>query len=784
MNAMMTRAIDAGVTQWVRQVTAWPTAYPSGNSASNPVAMLQDQVVNTIAAELGRLDIGERFRVVTVFGEGRITSDMYRTGPELGGFYNPLGAIVGLTPWAPHRDPWPPIGGDLVTRVVPVHGVNRQAIPFTSLTGLPFDEAINATMWTAMVEQLAASPLPIAVVVETERCGEPTPTEQMVHQGILRRAQSRADRRGGNLSAWSTAASPLGDFVVSIGIVGDLARFTSIWTAKTTLGLHAGADRRGLLAMSAHLVGALDAAKLIPVPVLAHDSPLSVARFRPRTSISVEEVDPTRSGIIALTDTGAPIGFDPTTINRHLLIVGDSGSGKSLTTMSLLRELWERFAVPYLVIDPLKFEHARMEVYPRQNPRESESRVRVRHLKLGEVPINPLVVPEGVNRLGYASAMAQALSAVTSLGTNFPLGEQFVRAAFNELYLSRPGTAAPTFADLEAAFMAATHQPMMTGEGARNMSTSLLGRLYSITSGVAGNVLGGGPNAGIDWAHLSQFPTVITFPLGISELDKAVIYALLVTSHSSWRLANPTEGRHVIALEEMHQVFGTNNPVAAQMLDTLLATMRASGQGYLGITQNPHQLSEMTQRAFSRIVVHRVSQHAGLVALDVLGSARPEVADLDAGEVLAVLDTPHGVRGRVPDRSGGASLQNSMIPEPSHRADEFVRSGPVMRGWCSSCPMPCTGRSWLRFTEPAAQAANAAFARGASLSTMAQVVVRAVQDQVDPGLVNHAGMYCAAARGITLALSVRGASDADARRACQQVGSIVKTIPSVGPPTT
>jgi hypothetical protein len=372
--------------------------------------------------------------------------------------------------------------------------------------------------------------------------------------------------------------------------------------------------------------------------------------------------------------------------------------------------------------------------------------------------------------------MSQAFSSTSALGEAFPLADQISRAAFNELFASSAASRAtdahhPTFADLEAALMGASHQDGMTGENVNNIRISLLGRLRAITSGVAGDVFAGGPRAGIDWERISEFPTVITFPRGIGQQERAVIYALLVASHWSWRLANPTPGRHLIVLEEVHQAYGRSNLVASSVLDSLLATMRSSGQGYLAITPTPHQLDEQTQRLFQNLIVHRVRHSEGLEVLWSLGAARDDVHDLDNGEVVALLHESTGVRGRVMDVVRNAGQENPMAVVDSHRADEFTTPGPVVRGWCSACPKPCRGRSWLGLAPNAAEAARSALAASSDMRPAAQAAVQAVAAGVH--VENDAGLYCASARGLIVAMGIRGATDAQARTAAAEVRRLV-----------
>jgi hypothetical protein len=764
------------VDAWVRPVTGWP----SGSSDEDPSgtdSAVQARVHDALALELATLAIGDLVRVATAFGDGTVATDIFRTGrlplppPSM------LGSAVGLGGWTRSPESLPPIGGDLVTDLVVV---DRYGIPVPWARVLPDNTTLN--IWSRLVDRLARSSLPVAVVVDVLRVATPGTRDDAVNWASEVMARRREERRRQRRAAGpdDSAATPdrglAGDFVISLGIVGDGDALASAWRTETVTSLRPASDVPSAISWQRlSAISAPQAAQLLPLPVLSTHSGLPLRRFRPRTGDVTRPISEEHSVVVARTDSGAALGFEADAINRNVLIVGDIGTGKSTTTMSILTKLWDFHGVPWVVIDPLKFEYARMTVAT--SPGRRQVRVPVRHLRLGQTPINPLVVPDGVDPLAFASAMSQAFSSTSALGEAFPLADQISRAAFNELFATRAqGSAAhPTFADLEAALMKASHQDGVSGENVNNIRISLLGRLRAITSGIAGDVFAGGPRAGIDWQAMSAFPTVVTFPRGIGQQERAVIYALLVASHWSWRLANPTQGRHLIVLEEVHQAYGRSNLVASSVLDSLLATMRASGQGYLAVTQTPHQLDEQTQRLFQNLIVHRVRHSEGLEALRSLGAARDDVHDLDDGEVIALLHETRGIRGRVTDVARNSGQDNPMAEVDSHRADEFTTPGPVVRGWCSACPKPCRGRSWLGLAPNAAEAARVSLCASSDLRHAAQAALGAVLSEAN--VENVAGLYCATARGLIVAMGVRGATDAQARMAAAEVRSLIDARP-------
>lgn len=772
------------VDAWESAVMALPAVVLGSGSAAEAVSEVQERVDEALTIELASLRIGEGMRVVTAFGANKCEAAVYRTGVLPTAPSTQLSSVVGIGAWERATTPLPAIGGNLVVGVVPTDA-SGMPVPwsrFDSATGT--DGTPTPGIWTRLVDRLTYSPHQVAVVVEVVRVDLPTLSQELLIRGLESRSRQRTEqrqRRRDNAPtgpAPSTGPNPVGDYVMSVGVVGDFAAIASAWRAETGYSIRRAIEvpMPAVSRQMVSLVTAPVAARWLPFPVLSAHSTVPVRRFRPRSTPVTQPLVDESAVVVARTDAGAAVGFDAESVNRNMLVVGDIGTGKSTTTMSMLADLWDNHGIPWLVIDPLKYEYARLRVA--LAPGDQRQTTPVRHLRLGETPINPLAVPDGVNPLAFASAMAQAFSSTSALGEAFPLGDQIARAAFNELYANRQATDhPPTFADLEAAMMAASHQDGMTGETANNIRTSLLGRIRAITSGAAGDVFAGGPRAGIDWHALSSFPTVITFPAGIGQQEKAVVYALLVASHWSWRLANPTSGRHLIVLEEVHQVYGRSNPMAAAVLDSLLATMRSSGQGYLAVTQTPHQLDEQTQRLFQNLVAHRIRHTEGLEMLHALGIASAEVQDLDDGEVIALFRETSGIRGRVTARTGDAGSSNPMLPLGSHRADEFAVPGPYIRGWCSACPRPCGGRTWLSLAPRAAEAADAALAGSADLRAAATAAVRATRAAsalaAGAPIENKAGVYCASARGLTVAMGVRRATDAAARTAVAHVRNLV-----------
>lgn len=749
---------------WQSDVHAWPESvdHPYGDSDldSAGVRLLLDSAMVT---ELNGLATGDRLRVVTTFDSSSSSSSFYLFGAAPSRLRPNASTVVECDKWASAHGPVPEMGHSPITGIRAVIG--GIAAPWPTAV----QSANGLEMWANIAEDLAYTRLPIAIVVEIERRAAPSKADDARYALLARADLQKAKRRSGvsREPVPDQRNTVAGNFSVRVGIVGDIATFEAVWRNRTGTALQR--VEAGARPNFYDLVDATTAVALIPIPVLSEGSRVAVRRARPLTTALAPFESSEPSLVVAVDGGGNHICLDPHKLNRHLLVTGDQGTGKSITTMAILRSLWNRFGIPWIVIDPSKAEYAALTV-----SRGGSTAAPVRHLQLGQVPINPFAVPNGVDPLVMASAMAQAFSSATDLGEAFPLGAAVARAAFNDLYgrVQATGTQ-PTIADLESALNAASHASGFLGENARNIRVSLLSRVRSLSSGVVGNAFSGGPRAGINWGELSNWPTVLTFPAGLSPQDLSVMYAMLVAGHSAWRSANPTTEGHVMVLEEIHQVFGRSNPQGAQTLETLLATMRASGQGYFAVTQTPHQLSEQSQRLFQNVVTHRIAYAWDLPLVDVLGVSPTHVSRLEDRQVIARLNAPKGTRGRVPQFQDLA-VQDPLRRRPAFRVEEFVIAGPTLRGWCSACPAPCSGRSWLRFAEGAAQTVLSQGARvdPAHAAAMAVASVRQ-QGSAANWPENLGGVYCASARGATVALSALGATEAESRAACAHAAQVI-----------
>jgi hypothetical protein len=100
-------------------------------------------------------------------------------------------------------------------------------------------------------------------------------------------------------------------------------------------------------------------------------------------------------------------------VNRHVLVVGSPGSGKTTTVLSLLTHLWQEHYVPFLVIEPIKTEYRTLLNLP-----DFQNNLRIITLGREDVAplrLNPLTPPPGVRREAHTNAVMAALKAALPL---------------------------------------------------------------------------------------------------------------------------------------------------------------------------------------------------------------------------------------------------------------------------------------------------------------------------------------------------------------------------------
>jgi len=400
------------------------------------------------------------------------------------------------------------------------------------------------------------------------------------------------------------------------------------------------------------------------------------------------------------------------TLNRHALVTGATGSGKSQTVRHMLEQLTAA-GIGWLAIEPVKSEYAAMASRLAAGRAGDSSGTgaaadsgagTAAALARGVTLINPAdpeSVPLSVNPLapepGYPVQahidMVRALFlAAFDAQEPFP---QIISQALQRAYTEcgwDPMTGAgradldvppavPTLARLQAAALAVIEDVGYGRELQADMRGFVDVRLRSLRTGSAGRFFEGGHPA--DVAALLRRNVVLALEDVANDEDKAfVIGTLIIRIVEHLRLrskTDPADGlSHVIVLEEAHRLLRAGRDGASahavELFAALLAEIRAYGEGVVIAEQIPAKLVPDAVKNTALKVLHRLpaADDRQLVGatMNLDDDQSRQVVSLPPGEAAVFTDgMDRPMRVRVPfggDREGRADPGEPVqaVPPP------------------------------------------------------------------------------------------------------------------------
>lgn len=291
------------------------------------------------------------------------------------------------------------------------------------------------------------------------------------------------------------------------------------------------------------------------------------------------------------------IGFTKKDINKHMLIVGVPGMGKTTYSIGLLHTLWEKYRIPFLVIEPAKTEYrAMVEVI------QDLQIFTFGKDDISPMPINPFIPPKGVKIKQYKSVLKTAFSAGVSMAESLSkLFEETIDEIYSDfgwLDSDTIDTGGEIFniQDFARCFKKTFERHGYIGE-AKNVGTAGLLRLISMA-----NLFGNYHSVPIE--DMLSKPTVIELAAVQNKEEKSFIMALLLLNISAY-IDNNYLGdgtlRNIVLVEEAHNLLATSdaneegnakpNTVAQELIKNMLAEKRAQGLGIVIADQSPEKVT-------------------------------------------------------------------------------------------------------------------------------------------------------------------------------------------------
>ncbi len=322
--------------------------------------------------------------------------------------------------------------------------------------------------------------------------------------------------------------------------------------------------------------------------------------------------------------TSADYRLNIDTLNRHGLIVGLTGGGKTNTVKSLLHSFYS-LKRPFMVIEPAKKEY--FGIY----------NMGITDLKIFSVGstdgiplmINPFEVPqvEGrrVSLQSHIDAVFAAFKASFIMYTPMPyVLENAIYAIYrdygwdpenNENRFGR--TDYPTIEDLYYKIGPVVWEMGYDKKMQNDLIGSLKARINSLRVGAKGSTLNVAKSVNME--SLLEGNTIIELDDVNDEDAKSFVISLLLLQIQECRKVQSTTQqsiRHILLIEEAHRLLknissGTGEGAdprgnAVEFFCNMLAELRSKGQGFLVIDQSPTKLAPDLIKNTNLKIVHRI----------------------------------------------------------------------------------------------------------------------------------------------------------------------------------
>lgn len=345
-------------------------------------------------------------------------------------------------------------------------------------------------------------------------------------------------------------------------------------------------------------------------------------------------------------------------LDRHALIVGITGSGKTNTCFHILKQLWKR-DIPFLVIEPAKSEYRKL-----LQSKELEKDLQV--FTLGDETVspfrlNPFQIMPGVSVQSHIAHLKSVFNASFVMYGPIPyVLEQCIHEVYedkgwnlatNENERGRHKNAHPTLTDLYRKVDELVDRLGYERRITMDVKAALKTRINSLRVGGKGLMLDTRTNVPIEL--LLERPTVMELEkIGDDDEKAFLIGLLLMFLYEHYVSQGVKEGgslNHITIVEEAHRLL-KNVPTevnyeaanikgkAVEAFCNILSEIRAYGEGFLILEQIPSKLASDAIKNTNLKIMHRVvsmddrTTVGGAMNMDENEVAR--VASLSVGEAV------------------------------------------------------------------------------------------------------------------------------------------------------
>ena len=334
-------------------------------------------------------------------------------------------------------------------------------------------------------------------------------------------------------------------------------------------------------------------------------------------------------------DTGNLYYIDVDAMQKHTIVCGVTGGGKTNTCFYLLGQLW-KFKIPFMVCEPAKSEYRHMMLMSETFKGVGQA------FSLGDETVspfrlNPFEIMKGVKVQTHLDALKSVFNASFEMYSPMP---QVLEKALNSIYSVRgwdlvqnkcrrlppgvnlgdpdcPPEIYPTMKDLYEIIEPITESFGYSERIGPDVQAALKARIGSLLIGGKGQMLN--TRRSIPPDALFKRPTVVELKMVSEDSEKSFLMGMIMVFLYEYResLGPHDNLQHIMLIEEAHRLLKnvptaqsgeSANPAgkAVEFFTNMLAEIRSYGQGFIIADQIPNKLAPEALKNTNLKIMHRI----------------------------------------------------------------------------------------------------------------------------------------------------------------------------------
>lgn len=377
-------------------------------------------------------------------------------------------------------------------------------------------------------------------------------------------------------------------------------------------------------------------------------------------------------------------------LQKHGLIVGTTGSGKTNTVFYLLKEIWKH-KVPFLVIEPVKTEYRKLLM-------STEIGDDLQVFTLGDnnispFRINPFEIMPRVSVQTHIDLLKAVFNASFFMWGPLP---HVLERCIHEIYFDKGWdltsnenlrgahkNSNPTLTDLynkvEERVTGLGYSPESTME----IKSALKTRIDSLRIGGKGLMLD--TRTSIPFNTLMDKPTILELESIGDDEEKSFLMGLILTrmyeNYISQGVSEKKSLGHITVIEEAHRLLGNytaDNPYVANVkgkaveaFTNILSEIRAYGEGFLIAEQIPTKLASDVIKNTNLKVMHRIvaedDREVMGATMNIEERETKKIVSFNVGEAAVYCEGDDGAYqvkvpySKIEEKQGGIGKDNDTV---------------------------------------------------------------------------------------------------------------------------